>query len=134
MFNSAIYSKGVPKYLSSDNDPLFLYHQWQANLRILGTDEIKTIAYTPLSHPFVERLIDTIRRVFLDQTLFWNTSHREQKLEAFRQHYSNHRVHTALDGETPSEIADKTTIHCASLNNFRWKPHCRDLFQLPVAA
>ena len=32
MFNTAISSKGVPKYLSSDNDPLFLYHQWQANL------------------------------------------------------------------------------------------------------
>ena len=29
-------------------DPLFLYHQWQANLRILGVDEIKTVAYTPL--------------------------------------------------------------------------------------
>jgi len=29
MFNSAIVSKGAPKYLSSDNDPRFLYHQWQ---------------------------------------------------------------------------------------------------------
>jgi putative transposase len=54
MFNSAISSRGVPKYFSSDNDPLFLYHQWQANLRILGADEIKTVPYTPLSHPFVE--------------------------------------------------------------------------------
>jgi len=36
MFNTAISTKGVPKYRSSDNDPLFLYHQWQANLRILG--------------------------------------------------------------------------------------------------
>ena len=38
MFNTAISTKGVPKYLSSDNDPLFLYHQWQANLRILSVD------------------------------------------------------------------------------------------------
>ena len=28
MFNTAISTKCVPKYLSSDNDPLFLYHQW----------------------------------------------------------------------------------------------------------
>jgi hypothetical protein len=48
MFNTAISSKGVPKYLSSDNDQLFLYHQWQANLRILGADEVKTVPYTPL--------------------------------------------------------------------------------------
>jgi len=40
MFNTAISSRGSPKYLSSDNDPLFLYHQWQANLRILGADEM----------------------------------------------------------------------------------------------
>jgi putative transposase len=35
MFNTAISSIGSPKYLSSDNDPLFQYHQWQANLKIL---------------------------------------------------------------------------------------------------
>jgi putative transposase len=66
MFNTAISSRGIPNYLSSDNDPLFLCHQWQANLRILGADKVKTLPYTPLSHPFVERLIGTIRRKFLD--------------------------------------------------------------------
>jgi transposase InsO family protein len=60
MFNSAISSRGAPKYLSSDNDPLFLYHQWQANLRILGADEIKTGPYTPLSHPFEAGWISTV--------------------------------------------------------------------------
>ena len=35
MFNTAILSSGSPKYLSSDNDPLFQHQQWQANLKIL---------------------------------------------------------------------------------------------------
>ena len=48
MFNKAISTNDVAKHLSSDNDPLFLYHQWQANLRILGVDEIKSVPYTPL--------------------------------------------------------------------------------------
>jgi len=39
MFNTAISTKCAPKYISSDNDPLFLYQQWQANLRILSVDE-----------------------------------------------------------------------------------------------
>ena len=43
MFNTAISTKCAPKYISSDNDPLFLYQQWQANLRILSVDEIKTV-------------------------------------------------------------------------------------------
>ena len=119
MFNSAISSQGSPKYLSSDNDPLFLYHQWQANLRILGADEIKTIPYTPLSHPFVERLIGTIRREYLDQTLIWKASDLERKLEAFQQSYNAHRVHSSLDGDTPSEITSETAIRRADINNFQ---------------
>jgi len=51
---------------------ILLYHQWQANLRMPGTDEIKPIPHTPLSHPFVERLIGTIRREFLGLRLHEN--------------------------------------------------------------
>jgi len=134
MFNAAISSQGAPRYLSSDNDPLFLYHQWQANLRILGTDEVKTVPYAPLSHPFVERLIGTIRREFLDQTLFWNTSDLERKLVDFRQYYNSHRVHTALDNTTLVEMPGKTISCYAELSQFQWKSHCRGLYQLPAAA
>src|SRR5712692_7589042 len=35
MFNRATQGKTPPKYLSSDNDSLYRFHQWQANLRIL---------------------------------------------------------------------------------------------------
>src|SRR3989475_8091746 len=59
MFNRAIRGQTIPKYLSSDHDPLYRFHQWQANLRILEVKEIKTVPYVPLSHPFVERLIGT---------------------------------------------------------------------------
>jgi putative transposase len=119
MFNTAILSRSAPKYLSSDNDPLFQYHQWQANLRVLGVDEVKTVPYTPLSYPFVERLIGTIRREYLDQVIFWNASDLKRKLETFRQYYNTHRVHSSLDGDTPSEITSETVIPRADLNNFQ---------------
>ena len=57
LFNQAISFKGIPAHLSSDNDPMFRYHRLQANLRILEIEEIKSIPYTPTSHPFIERLI-----------------------------------------------------------------------------
>ena len=58
MFNRAIRGQyWMPKYLSSDNDPLYRFSQWQANLRILELTQIRSIPYVPLSHPFVERLI-----------------------------------------------------------------------------
>jgi putative transposase len=43
LFNRAIAKQKPPKYLSSDNDPLFRFHRWLANLRILEVDEIKVV-------------------------------------------------------------------------------------------
>ncbi len=70
MFNQIKSGSGSPKYLSSDNDPLFKYHRWKANLRILDIKEIKSIPFTPTSHPFVERLIKSVRSEVLDHSLF----------------------------------------------------------------
>jgi len=39
----------LPKYLSTDNEPLHRFQQWQANLRVLEVIEIKTVPYVPLS-------------------------------------------------------------------------------------
>ena len=49
MFQQAIRGVSLPKYLSTDNDPLYLFHQWQANLRVLEIMEIKTVPFVPLS-------------------------------------------------------------------------------------
>jgi hypothetical protein len=102
MFQRAIRGRGLPKYLSSDNDPLYRFHQWQANLRILEVNEIKTVPYVPLSHPFIERLIGTIRRELLDRTLFWTTTEDLKiKLTNFQRYYNAYRTHAGLDGRLP---------------------------------
>ena len=62
MFNHASRGLSRPKRLSSDNDPLYRFHQGCANLRVLQVTEVKSVPYVPLSHPFVERLIGTRRR------------------------------------------------------------------------
>jgi transposase InsO family protein len=134
MFNSAISTMGTPTYLSTDNDPLFDYHRWQANLRILEIDEIKAIPYTPISHPFIERLIGTIRRDYLDHTLFWNAIDLERKLADFQSYYNQHRTHNSLGGATPAEMAESNSKLRIKLNNFRWQSHCHGLYQLPIAA
>jgi putative transposase len=68
MFNRAIEGQFLPKNLSSDNDPLFRFGRWRANLRVLEVDEIKAVPCVPWSHPFVERLMAQSERV-LDQVL-----------------------------------------------------------------
>ena len=89
MFNQTIRGATLPKYLTSDHDPLYRFHQWQANLRVLDVREIKTVPYVPWSHPFIERLIGTVRRECLDHILFWTGKDLEVKLNAFKQYYNH---------------------------------------------
>ena len=68
----SVAGKSAPRYLSSGHDPLFLYHQWRANLRIQEIDEIKTVHHVPISHLFTEWPVGTVQREFLGKTLFRN--------------------------------------------------------------
>jgi transposase InsO family protein len=136
LFNKIISGKKPPKYLSSDNDPLYLFHRWQANLRILEIDEIKSVPGYPVSHPFVERIIGTTRREYLDHLLFFNGRDLQNKLDQFQTYYNDIRAHSSLELKTPTamafgEASDKNVI---SIDHYRWKKHCNGLYQLPVAA
>jgi len=84
VFNKIIAKKVTPKYLSSDNVPFFKFYHWQANLRILGIDEIKTIPDAPTFHPFIERSIGLCRQEFLDHVLFWNAKDLAKKISQYQ--------------------------------------------------
>ena len=62
MFNKIVLKGGFPKYLSTDNDPLYKFRRWEINLQLLDIDEIRSTPNVPVSHLFVERLIGSIRR------------------------------------------------------------------------
>ena len=94
--------------------------------------EIKTVPYVPISHPFVERLIGTIRREYLDRTLFWTAVDLESKLSEFKDYHNRHRTHASLAGKTPEE-APRANV-CITLKSHRWRKHCHGLFQTPRAA
>jgi transposase InsO family protein len=105
-----------------------------ATLCRMFNEEIKSIPYTPISHPFVERLIGSIRREFLDQSFFWNDQDLTKKLASYQAYYNRQRTHSSLEGQTPFEISDQKQTKIINLKNYRWQTHCRGLFQLPTAA
>lgn len=123
-----------PRYLSSDNDPLFRFHRWKANLRVLDVSEIKTIPHVPLSHPFVERLIGTVRREFLDQAPFWNAGDLTRKLRSFRTYYNQMRPHQGINGKIPDADTQTVSTTAENLSRYRWERICRGLYQLPIPA
>ncbi len=67
----------------------FFLGTWLAlNLCVFNIDEIKTVPGVPVSHPFVERLIGTVRREFLDgktpAELSGESSRERATLDEFR--------------------------------------------------
>ena len=58
-----------------------------------------------MSHPFIERLIGTIRREYLDQVPFWNSLDLERKLGEFRE---NQKVTLSQACDTSQEGAETT--------------------------
>ena len=134
MFNQAIAGHVPPVRISTDHDPLFRFHRWLANLRILEVEEIKSVPFAPTPHPFVERLIGTIRREYLDHTFFWNSIDLHRKLKNFSAYYNGARVHRALNGTTPAIRAGNASSAKANLVHNAWVRHCNGLFETTVAA
>jgi transposase InsO family protein len=133
-FNQIIARQALLRYLSSDNSPLFEFGRWQANLRVVDVKEIKTVPYVPLSHPFVERLIGTVRREYLDHALFWNGHDLQRKLTQFQTYYNELRVHSSLDGRPPAELSELVPGPKVSRHEYRWQSVCRRMYELPIAA
>ena len=134
MFNRAIAGQQLPKRVSTDHDPLFRFHRWLANLRVLAIEEVKSVPYAPVSHPFVERLIGTVRREYLDHVFFWNAIDLVRKLEEFKVYYNAQRVHRALAGSTPAQRAGAPACAPTAIDDYVWRQHCRGLFQTPATA
>ncbi len=132
MFKHAVAGQLLPKRLSSDHDPLFRFHRWLANLRVLEIEEIKSVPWAPASHPFVERLIGTIRREYLDRVSFWNVVDLARKLDDFWTYYNAYRVHRPLGGVTPAQRGGASSPVSANFASYAWKPHCRGLCLTPM--
>ena len=89
------------------------------------------LPHVPMSNPFVDRLIGSVRREMPDQTLFWAVADLENKLQAYQRYYNGSRTHSERNDATPIADSGRKVVN---INEYRWKQHCRGLFQLPMAA
>jgi hypothetical protein len=96
-----------------------------------GSGGNQIVASRAYSHPFIERLIGSVRRELLDQTFFWSATGLENKLRDYQCYHNENRTHSGRDGATPVDSGSEIVV---AINDYRWKKHCRGLFQLRVAA
>ena len=122
-----------PTHRSSDTDPLFTVHRGRTTLRVLEVDDIKTLPLLPCSHPFVERLIGTIRREYRDHIRFWNVDDLTRTLNRFRAYDNEHRVPRSLHA-TPAQESGEPPPTRAALDRYAWHQPCRGPVHTPMAA
>ena len=104
--------------------------------RILEIDELKSVPGVPTSHPFIERVIGTTRREYLDHLIFFGSRDLQNKLDHFQEYYNNHRCHSSLNMKSPRRMAEEnfTAKNVVLMDHYRWESRCNGLYQLPVAA
>jgi transposase InsO family protein len=71
---------------------------------ILGGGGIATIltgVRVPRMNAIMERWVTTLRGELLDRTLIWNEAHLRHALQAYGQHYNQHRTHRSLAAAAP---------------------------------
>ena len=100
----------------------------------MDINEIKTVPYLPVSHPFVERLIKSIRNELTEQIFFYHASDLEHKLEQYQCYFNAHRTHMGLKSNIPIHLRNDTTQKVVNIHQYQWRVHCRGLFNLPIAA
>ena len=134
MFREIIAGITTPKYLSLNNDPIYYFERWAPQLKASVISPIYSIPLTPISHPFVARLVGTTCREYHDQLFFWNPRDLQNKLDQSQDYFNEPRDHAGIDGVLPNRRADETESRIASLENYSWESHCDVHFQMSIAA
>jgi len=98
-------TRGVPKYIRSDNGPEFISKavcQW---LKESGCQTLFITPGSPWENGYIESFNDKLRDECLNREVFRNGKEAQVIVEAFRQEYNNYRPHSSLGYQTPAEFA-----------------------------
>jgi transposase InsO family protein len=90
----------APGYLVRDNDRAF-GHVFTSRVRAMGIRDRPISPGSPWQNGCAERLIGTLRRECLDQTLIFGEAHLRRVLSAYAAYYNQARTHLALQKDAP---------------------------------
>ena len=86
-------------------------------LQGMGIEEVITASWSPWQNPFVERLINNIRRECLDHVIILNEDHLRRIPRDYFDYYHNAGPHQSLERNSPvpREIESPTKGEVVSL-------------------
>jgi len=97
---NALYNCEQPKYLIRDRDCRFgnLFKQTVASF---GIRDVVTAYRSPWQNGYVERVIGSIRREFLDHVIVMNENHLRKLLKEYFHYYNYQRTHLGFNKDSP---------------------------------
>jgi transposase InsO family protein len=90
----------APRYLLRDRDRIF-GHDFVEQVKAMGIKQVLSAPRSPWQRAYVERVIGTIRREFLDHLIVFNEASLSRHLHAFIDYYHRTRTHLSLDKDAP---------------------------------
>ena len=101
------FSRGIPKYIRSDNGPEFIAKAVQGWLDESGCKTIHIEPGSPWENPYIESFNGKLRDECLNREIFRNTLEAQIIIEAWREEYNRYRPHSSLGYLTPEEFASQ---------------------------
>ena len=98
----------APRFLLRDGDGVY-GAKVKRRIRSLGIQDVVTAPASPWQNPYVERVIGSNRREFLDHVVVVNRRHLKRLLANYFDYYHEWRVHRSLDRDAPDCRAELST-------------------------
>jgi transposase InsO family protein len=90
----------APRYLLRDRDASY-GSEFCNRVKAMGITQVVTASRSPWQNPYVERVIGSIRREYLDHVVIYNERHLRSVLPSYVDYYHRTRTHLSLDKDCP---------------------------------
>ena len=90
----------APRNLIRDRDGAY-GQSFRSTVIAMGVEEVVTDSRSPWQNPYVERLIDIVRRECPDHLIILNERHLRHILGSYLDYYHGSRTHLSLGKDTP---------------------------------
>lgn len=90
----------VPEYLIRNNEGVYA-KVFKKRLSAMGIRDRPTTRHPPLQITYIERLIGSIRKEFLDHIVIFNEGHLSRIMERYVKYYDKYCANLLLDKDSP---------------------------------
>ena len=98
-------TRGVPRHIRSDNGPEFIATAIRRHAEQSGLEMLYIEPGSPWENGFAESFFSRLRDELLNRELFLSLDEARWVIDRWRLDYNHHRVHSALDYQTPAAFA-----------------------------